>query len=72
MVVDFRVTNDAREDEMEDNLAHVGSIMGNLKSMAVDIGNEIDTQNVQIERIQGKVGAHTPPPSSPRNTMVGL
>lgn len=72
MVVDFRVTNDAREDEMEDNLVHVGSIMGNLKSMAVDIGNEIDTQNIQMERIQGKVGAHTPPPSSPRNTAVGF
>ncbi|KAM8853385.1 SNARE_SNAP25N and SNARE_SNAP23C domain-containing protein [Synchiropus splendidus] len=49
-----RVTNDAREDEMEENLAHVGSILGNLKSMALDVGNEIDTQNVQIERIQGK------------------
>nr|XP_033479543.1 synaptosomal-associated protein 25-like [Epinephelus lanceolatus] len=50
-----RVTNDAREDEMEENLAHVGSIIGNLKSMALDMGNEIDKQNVQIERIQGKV-----------------
>uniref|UniRef100_A0A3Q1HXW7 Synaptosomal-associated protein n=1 Tax=Acanthochromis polyacanthus TaxID=80966 RepID=A0A3Q1HXW7_9TELE len=40
--------------EMEENLAHVGSIIGNLKSMALDMGNEIDTQNVQIERIQGK------------------
>lgn len=50
-----RVTNDAREDEMEENLAHVGSIIGNLKSMALDMGNEIDTQNVQIERVQGKV-----------------
>lgn len=50
-----RVTNDAREDEMEENLAHVGSIVGNLKSMALDMGNEIDTQNVQIERVQGKV-----------------
>ncbi|KAJ8280693.1 hypothetical protein GJAV_G00057850 [Gymnothorax javanicus] len=49
-----RVTNDAREDEMEENLANVGSILGNLRSMALDIGNEIDTQNVQIDRIQGK------------------
>ncbi len=49
------MTNDAKEDEMEENLAHVGSIIGNLKSMALDMGNEIDTQNVQIERIQGKV-----------------
>uniref|UniRef100_A0A8K9V0W4 Synaptosomal-associated protein n=1 Tax=Oncorhynchus mykiss TaxID=8022 RepID=A0A8K9V0W4_ONCMY len=50
-----KVTNDAREDEMEENLGHVGSIIGNLKSMALDMGNEIDTQNVQIDRIQGKV-----------------
>ncbi|XP_067101946.1 SNARE_SNAP25N and SNARE_SNAP23C domain-containing protein isoform X1 [Osmerus mordax] len=49
-----RVTDDAREDEMEENLGHVGSIIGNLKSMALDMGNEIDTQNVQIDRIQGK------------------
>ncbi|XP_051814095.1 LOW QUALITY PROTEIN: SNARE_SNAP25N and SNARE_SNAP23C domain-containing protein [Acanthochromis polyacanthus] len=49
-----KVTNDAREDEMEENLAHVGSIIGNLKSMALDMGNEIDTQNVQIERIPGQ------------------
>lgn len=50
-----RVTNDAREDEMEENLAQVGSILGNLRSMAIDMGNEIDTQNVQIDRIQSKV-----------------
>lgn len=49
-----RVTNDAREDEMEENLTQVGSILGNLRSMAIDMGNEIDTQNVQIERIQSK------------------
>ncbi|KAF7653496.1 hypothetical protein LDENG_00082260 [Lucifuga dentata] len=49
-----RVTNDAREDEMEENLTHVGSIIGNLKSMAQDMGNEIDTQKDQIERIRGK------------------
>lgn len=50
-----RVTNDAREDEMEENLTHVGSIIGNLKSMALDIGNELETQNAQITRIQGEV-----------------
>lgn len=54
-LVSNRVTNDAREDEMEENLAHVGSIVGNLKSMALDMGNEINAQNVQIERVQGKV-----------------
>uniref|UniRef100_A0A3B3YUP2 Synaptosomal-associated protein n=1 Tax=Poecilia mexicana TaxID=48701 RepID=A0A3B3YUP2_9TELE len=47
-----RVTDDAREDEMEENLAHVGSIMGNLKSMALDIGNELESQKDQIDRIR--------------------
>ncbi|KAL0972834.1 hypothetical protein UPYG_G00195330 [Umbra pygmaea] len=50
-----RITNDAREDEMEENLGHVSSILGNLKSMALDVGNEIDTQNVQIDGIQRKI-----------------
>ncbi|XP_062275913.1 LOW QUALITY PROTEIN: synaptosomal-associated protein 25-like [Scomber scombrus] len=50
-----RVTNDAREDEMEENLTHVGSILGNMKSMALDIGNEIETQKDQIDRIDNKI-----------------
>lgn len=50
-----RVTNDAREDEMEENLGAVGSIIGNLKTMAVDMGNEIDKQNRQIDGITSKV-----------------
>eukprot|EP00079_Xenopus_tropicalis_P038368 XP_017952139.1 PREDICTED: synaptosomal-associated protein 25-B-like isoform X3 [Xenopus tropicalis] len=53
-----RVTNDAREDEMEDNLAQVGSILGNLRSMALDVGNEIDIQNKQVEKIMEKVKAN--------------
>nr|XP_061798438.1 synaptosomal-associated protein 23-like [Nerophis lumbriciformis] len=49
-----RITNDAREDEMEENLNAVGGIIGNLKSMAMDMGNEIDKQNKQIDRITDK------------------
>ncbi|XP_041927450.1 synaptosomal-associated protein 23-like isoform X1 [Alosa sapidissima] len=49
-----RVTNDAREDEMEENLDAVGSIIGNLKNMAMDMGNEIDKQNKTIDRITDK------------------
>uniref|UniRef100_A0A3Q3KT17 Synaptosomal-associated protein n=1 Tax=Mastacembelus armatus TaxID=205130 RepID=A0A3Q3KT17_9TELE len=49
-----RITNDAREDEMEENLDAVGSIIGNLKTMAVDMGSEIDKQNKQIDRITDK------------------
>ncbi|XP_047248028.1 SNARE_SNAP25N and SNARE_SNAP23C domain-containing protein [Girardinichthys multiradiatus] len=49
-----RLTDDAREDEMEENLTHVGSILGNLKSMALDIGNELESQNDQLNRIDEK------------------
>ncbi|XP_060939046.1 synaptosomal-associated protein 23-like isoform X2 [Limanda limanda] len=49
-----RITNDAREDEMEENLGAVGSIIGNLKTMAMDMGSEIDKQNIQIDRITDK------------------
>lgn len=33
----------------------VANIVGNLKSMAVDMGNEIETQNRQLDRINAKV-----------------
>ncbi|XP_023683257.1 synaptosomal-associated protein 23 [Paramormyrops kingsleyae] len=49
-----RITNDAREDEMEENLGQVGNIIDNLKSLAVDMGTEIDKQNKQIDRITDK------------------
>uniref|UniRef100_A0A3Q3QJR2 Synaptosomal-associated protein n=1 Tax=Monopterus albus TaxID=43700 RepID=A0A3Q3QJR2_MONAL len=50
----IKITNDAREDEMEENLEAVGGIIGNLKNMAVDMGSEIDKQNKQIDRITDK------------------
>nr|XP_020461267.1 synaptosomal-associated protein 25-like isoform X2 [Monopterus albus]XP_020461268.1 synaptosomal-associated protein 25-like isoform X2 [Monopterus albus] len=50
-----RVTHDGREAEMEDNMNHISSIIGNVKSMAVDMGQAIDRQNDQIENIQSKV-----------------
>jgi len=49
-----RITNDAREDEMEDNLQQVSTMIGNLRNMACDMGNEIANQNNQIDRIKGK------------------
>ena len=51
----FRITNDDREKEMEENLTQVAGVIGNLKHMAVDMGNEIDQQNQQIDRINTKV-----------------
>eukprot|EP00069_Balaena_mysticetus_P011455 bmy_21225T0 len=52
------ITNDAREDETEENLNQVGSILGNLKHMALDMGNEIEAQNRQIERITEKANTN--------------
>ena len=42
---------------MEENLTQVGSILGNLKNMALDMGNEIEAQNRQIDRITEKVNS---------------
>jgi len=51
-----RINNDAREDEMEENMQAVGGILGNLKSMATDMGAEIEKQNTQLDRINDKGG----------------
>ncbi|KAK7142672.1 hypothetical protein R3I94_012126 [Phoxinus phoxinus] len=53
-----RVTNDARENEMDENLEQVGGIIGNLRHMALDMGNEIDTQNRQIDRIMDQADSN--------------
>ena len=52
---DVRITNDAREDEMEQNVGEVSNMIGNLRNMAVDMGNEIEGQNRQVDRIHQKV-----------------
>lgn len=41
---------------MEENLGQVGNIIDNLKSLAIDMGTEIEKQNKQIDRITDKVG----------------
>lgn len=40
---------------MEENLQQVSTMIGNLRNMACDMGNEIGNQNQQIDRIKGKV-----------------
>lgn len=52
----FRITNDAREEEMEDNMGQVNTMIGNLRNMALDMGSELENQNKQIDRINRKVG----------------
>ena len=49
-----RITNDAREDEMDENMNAVGNMLGGLKLMATDMGKEIKTQNQQIDRLNQK------------------
>lgn len=49
-----RITNDAREDEMEDNMQSVSNVLGNLKNMAADMGEEIGRQNKQLDKIDIK------------------
>lgn len=51
----FRITNDAREEEMEDNMGQVNTMIGNLRNMALDMGSELENQNKQIDRINRKV-----------------
>nr|QGY73550.1 HIVnes::QF2::SNAP25::syntaxin [synthetic construct] len=48
----------ARENEMDENLEQVSGIIGNLRHMALDMGNEIDTQNRQIDRIMEKADSN--------------
>lgn len=43
---------------MDENLEQVGGIIGNLRHMALDMGQEIDTQNRQVDRIMEKVPLH--------------
>ncbi|XP_046600711.1 synaptosomal-associated protein 25 isoform X6 [Neodiprion lecontei] len=49
-----KITNDAREDEMEDNMGQVNTMIGNLRNMAIDMGSELENQNRQIDRINRK------------------
>ncbi|GAU94949.1 hypothetical protein RvY_06645 [Ramazzottius varieornatus] len=49
-----RITNDAREDEMEENLGAVGNMLGGLKMMATDMGKEINKQNKQLDSLNQK------------------
>ena len=53
-----RITKDARESEMENNMGEVSTMIGNLRNMAIDMGSEIENQNNQLDRINAKVASH--------------
>ena len=50
-----RITNDDREEEMEENMQLVNTMIGNLRNMAIDMGSEVESQNKQADRIIIKV-----------------
>eukprot|EP00127_Corallochytrium_limacisporum_P004538 Clim_evm8s167 gene=Clim_evmTU8s167 len=49
-----RITNDEREEEMNENVGAVHEILGDLKAQAKDMGTELDRQNHQIDKINKK------------------
>ncbi|CAL8104038.1 unnamed protein product [Calicophoron daubneyi] len=53
-----RITNDAREDEMEQNLQQVAGMVGELHGMATDMNQEIRTHNEILDRIDRKTDAN--------------
>uniref|UniRef100_UPI00358F741A synaptosomal-associated protein 25-like n=1 Tax=Myxine glutinosa TaxID=7769 RepID=UPI00358F741A len=53
-----RVTGDTQEQDMEENLEQVSGIIGNLRHMALDMGNEIGIQNRQVDRIMEKADSN--------------
>ncbi|KRK05546.1 uncharacterized protein Dyak_GE14854, isoform E [Drosophila yakuba] len=63
-----RITNDAREDEMEENMGQVNTMIGNLRNMALDMGSELENQNRQIDRINRKVIKYTLMQSDPEKS----
>ncbi|KAH7724160.1 Protein RIC-4 a [Aphelenchoides avenae] len=53
-----KILNDAREEEMDENLQEVNTVVGNLRNMAIDIGTELSNQNRQLERIHLKADSN--------------
>ncbi|KAJ2927187.1 hypothetical protein H1R20_g9936, partial [Candolleomyces eurysporus] len=49
-------SDDELEDELDDNLDEIGDAVKRLKSLGMTMGQELDSQNTRIERIDGKAG----------------
>ena len=49
-----RITNDAREDEMDENLGQVSNMLDGLRDMAVDMGDTLERQNDTLDRVTRK------------------
>ncbi|XP_077256667.1 synaptosomal-associated protein 25-like isoform X2 [Temnothorax americanus] len=46
-----KITNDARESEMEDNMGQVTTMIGNLRNIPMDMDNELANQNQYYDMI---------------------
>ncbi|CAG0903772.1 unnamed protein product [Darwinula stevensoni] len=53
-----RLTDDAREDEMEANVQRIAQIIGNMRAMAIDIGYEVEAQKAQVAVIAGMAASN--------------
>jgi len=53
-----KITNDDREEEMEENMQQVSTMIGNLRNMAQDMGTEVENQNRQLDRINLKASSN--------------
>jgi len=67
-----RVMDDAREDEMEENLDDVGRGIAMLKDMALDMGTTIDEHNDRIGRITDKAESNEVRMARAQNRMDKL
>lgn len=47
-------SDDEVEDELDDNLDEIGEMAKRLKGLGTAMGQELDTQNIRIGRIEGK------------------
>ena len=50
------VEDDSREDEIEQNINDASRAVFNLNQMALDMGTELNRQNIQLGNIQHKAG----------------
>lgn len=51
------ILDDDRETEMENNLNHVSNIVGELRTMATDMNQEIRIHNKKLDDIAAKVSS---------------
>lgn len=48
-------SDDEVEDEIDNNLDEMSSVVGRLKLLAMTAGNEVDAQNLKLSKLGGKV-----------------